>query len=118
LVAHLTKQLRRPSLIVLLTSIDAAAIDQGLLPRVKRLTGRHNVLVASVADPRIAELSAARGDADAVFGAASAELALNTRRQTAAELGRHGVHVVDAIPERFAPALADRYLALKAAGRL
>jgi uncharacterized protein (DUF58 family) len=118
LVAHLSKQLRRPSLIVLFTSIDAAAIDQGLLPQVKRLTNRHNVLVASVADPRIAQLSTARGDADAVFAAASAELALTTRRQTAAELGRHGVHVVDAVPDRFAPALADRYLALKAAGRL
>lgn len=118
LVAHLARQLRRPSLIVLLTSIDAAAIDQGLLPRVRRLTPRHNVIVASVADPRIAELSAARGDADAVFAAASAELALTTRRQTAAELSRYGVHVVDAVPERFAPALADTYLALKAAGRL
>jgi uncharacterized protein (DUF58 family) len=118
LVTHLAKQLRRPSLIVLLTSIDAAAIDQGLLPQVKRLTSRHNVIVASVADPRIAELSTARGDADAVFAAASAELALTTRRQTAAELGRHGVQVVDAVPESFAPALADRYLALKAAGRL
>jgi uncharacterized protein (DUF58 family) len=117
LVTHLTK-LRRPSLIVLLTSIDAAAIDQGLLPQMKRLTNRHNVVVASVADPRIAELSGARGDADAVFAAASAELALATRRQTADELGRYGVHVVDAVPVRFAPALADRYLALKAAGRL
>lgn len=118
LVAHLTKQIRRRSLVVLLTSIDAAAIDQGLLPQVKRLTSRHNVIVASVADPRIAQLASARGDADAVFAAASAELALSTRRQTAAELGRHGVHVVDAVPERFAPALADTYLALKAAGRL
>lgn len=118
LVAHLIKQVRRRSLVVLLTSIDAAAIDQGLLPQVKRLTSRHNVIVASVADPRIAQLAGARGDADAVFAAASAELSLTTRRQTAAELGRHGVHVVDAVPERFAPALADAYLALKAAGRL
>ncbi|HEV2344278.1 MAG TPA: DUF58 domain-containing protein [Actinocrinis sp.] len=118
LVTHLMKQIRRPSLVVLLTSIDAATIDQGLLPQVGRLTGRHNVIVASVADPRIAQLSSARGDADAVFAAASAELALATRRQAAAELRRHGVHVVDAIPDRFAPALADTYLALKAAGRL
>jgi len=33
-------------------------------------------------------------------------------------LTRRGVEVVDAVPERLAPALADRYLALKAAGRL
>jgi uncharacterized protein (DUF58 family) len=118
LVTHLTNRIRRRSLVVLLTSIDAAAIDQGLLPHAKRLTSRHNVIVASVADPRIAELSGARGDADAVFAAASAELALTARRQAAAELSRLGVHVVDAVPEHFAPALADSYLALKAAGRL
>jgi uncharacterized protein (DUF58 family) len=117
LVTHLMR-IRRRSLVVLLTSIDAAAIGEGLLPQMSRLTGRHKVVVGSVADPRIAQLSTARGDADAVFAAASAELALTTRRQVAAELGRHGVEVVDAIPERFAPALADRYLALKAAGRL
>ena len=33
-------------------------------------------------------------------------------------LRRHGVEVVDAPPEDIAPALADAYLALKAAGRL
>lgn len=118
LVTFLLRRIRRPSLVVLLTSIDAAAIGEGLLPRMKRLTGRHRVVVGSVADPRIAQLSAARGDANAVFAAASAELALTTRRQVAAELGRDGVEVVDAVPELFAPALADRYLALKAAGRL
>ncbi|MBS2962157.1 DUF58 domain-containing protein [Actinocrinis puniceicyclus] len=118
LVAHLTKRIRRPSLVVLLTSIDAATIGEGLLPQVRRLTGRHRVLVGSVADPRVAQLASARGDADAVFAAASAELTLSTRRQVAALLGRHGVEVVDAVPERLAPALADRYLALKAAGRL
>ncbi|MET9957246.1 hypothetical protein ABZ135_37620 [Streptomyces sp. NPDC006339] len=31
---------------------------------------------------------------------------------------RHGVTVVDAAPDDLAPALADAYLALKAAGRL
>ena len=31
---------------------------------------------------------------------------------------RHGVDVVDAEPEDLAPALADRYLAMKATGRL
>jgi uncharacterized protein (DUF58 family) len=118
LVSYLVNRVRRRSLVVLLTSIDAAPISEGLLPKIGRLTGRHNVIVASVADPRIAELSTARGTAEAVFSAASAELSLNSRRQTGAELSRQGVHVVDAVPERLAPALADTYLALKAAGRL
>jgi uncharacterized protein (DUF58 family) len=118
LVTYLTERVRRRSLIVLLTSIDAAAITEGLLPQITRLTGKHTIILGSVADPRIALLSQARGDANAVFAAASAEHALESRRQTAAQLERHGVHVVDAVPDRFAPALADKYLALKAAGRL
>ena len=36
----------------------------------------------------------------------------------AARLRRMGVDVVDAEPEELAPALADRYLAMKAAGKL
>ncbi|HEY3869919.1 MAG TPA: DUF58 domain-containing protein [Actinocrinis sp.] len=118
LVDHLVTRVRRRSLVVLLTSIDTAAITEGLLPLIARLTSRHKVVLASVADPRVAQLATARGDADAVFAAASAELAISTRRKTAEELSRHGVHVVDAIPERFAPALADKYLALKASGLL
>jgi hypothetical protein len=33
-------------------------------------------------------------------------------------LRRYGVQVVDAVPANLAPALADAYLGLKAAGRL
>ena len=44
----------RRSLIVLLTSLDAAPIEEGLLPVLPQLTQRHTVLVASVADPHIA----------------------------------------------------------------
>jgi uncharacterized protein (DUF58 family) len=118
LVKYLNTKVRRRSLIVLLTSIDAAPISEGLLGRIKQLTARHQVVIGSVADPRIAELATGRGDADAVFGAASAAHALAERRKTEAELWKHGVHVVDAVPERFAPDLADKYLYLKSTGRL
>jgi uncharacterized protein (DUF58 family) len=40
------------------------------------------------------------------------------RNHIAALLRRRGVEVVDASPDRLAPALADAYLNLKAAGRL
>jgi len=118
LTRHLLTQVRRRSLIVLLTSLDTASINEGLLPELRQLTRKHTVILASVADPRIAELAGARGSANAVFAAASAELALSVRRRTADELGRIGVEVVDAVPVDFAPALADKYLALKARGRL
>jgi uncharacterized protein (DUF58 family) len=118
LTRHLLNRVRRRSLIVLLTSLDTASINEGLLPELRQLTRKHTVLLASVADPRIAELAGARGSAGAVFAAASAELALSVRRRTADELGRIGVEVVDAVPVDFAPALADKYLTLKAQGRL
>ncbi|MFG2438884.1 DUF58 domain-containing protein [Streptomyces sp. NPDC048508] len=108
----------RRSLIVLLTSLDAAPVEEGLLPVLSGLTQRHTVLVASVADPYIARMAKARGDADAVYEAAAAAQAQAERHRTAEQLRRRGVTVVDAIPDDLAPALADTYLALKAAGRL
>lgn len=108
----------RRSLIVLLTSLDAAPVEEGLLPVLSQLTQRHTVLVASVADPYIARMATARGNTDAVYEAAAAAQAQNERHRTAEQLRRHGVTVVDETPDELAPALADAYLALKTAGRL
>lgn len=108
----------RRSLIVLLTTLDAAPVEQGLLPVLPQLTQRHTLLVASVADPHIARMAEARGNAEAVYEAAAAAQAQEERRHTAEQLRRHGVTVVDATPEDLAPTLADAYLALKAAGLL
>ncbi|MFC1233284.1 MULTISPECIES: DUF58 domain-containing protein [Streptomyces] len=108
----------RRSLIVLFTTLDAAPIEEGLLPVLDQLTQRHTVLLASVADPHLARMSKARGNADAVYEAAAAAQAQTERDRTAEQLRRHGVTVVEAIPDNLAPALADAYLALKAAGRL
>jgi len=71
-----------------------------------------------VADPRIEEMARGRGDATAVYEAASAERARAERRHVADLLAKHRVTVVDQPPALIAPALADAYLALKAAGRL
>ncbi|MFC7907549.1 DUF58 domain-containing protein [Streptomyces nigra] len=108
----------RHSLIVLLTALDAAPIEEGLLPVLPQLTRRHTVLLASVADPHIASMAQARGHTDAVYEAASAAQAQADRHRTAEQLRRHGVTLVDAAPDDLAPALADAYLALKTAGRL
>ncbi|MFJ6851212.1 DUF58 domain-containing protein [Streptomyces sp. NPDC091271] len=108
----------RRSLIVLLTSLDAAPIEEGLLPVLPQLTQRHTVLVAAVADPHVEVMTHARGTVDAIYEAAAGTQAQAQRRRTADQLRRHGVTVVDAAPDDLAPALADAYLALKAAGRL
>ncbi|HET6855489.1 MAG TPA: DUF58 domain-containing protein [Streptomyces sp.] len=118
LSATALKHAPRRSLIVLLTSLDAAPVEEGILPILPQLTKRHTVLVASVADPRIEKMAAARGTVDAVYEAAAGSQEQAQRRRTAEKLTRHGVTVVDATPDELAPALADAYLALKAAGRL
>lgn len=108
----------RRSLVVLLTTLDAAPVEEGLLPVLAQLTQRHTVVAASVADPHTARMARARGSVDAVYEAAAAAQARAERDRTAEQLRRRGVTVVDATPEQLAPALADTYLALKAAGRL
>lgn len=109
---------RQRCLVVLLTDLNPAAIEEGLLPHVQLLSSRHQVLLAAVADPRVAEMAAGRGDTTAIYAAAAAVTAQAARSHIAALLGRLGVDVVDAPPDRLAPALADAYLSLKAAGRL
>ncbi|MFB9929341.1 DUF58 domain-containing protein [Amycolatopsis halotolerans] len=118
MVAEVLRRTRRRALVVLLTGLEPAPLEEGLFPVLGSLTARHEVLVASVADPRVAEMAASRGSAEAVYDAAAAERALAGRESSVAWLTRHGVGVVDAVPEELPPSLADRYLALKAAGRL
>jgi uncharacterized protein (DUF58 family) len=118
MAAAVLSRATRRCLVVLLTDLNGAALEEGLLPVLPRLAGRHLVLVAAVSDPRVAAMAAARQDAEAVYDAAAAERLITERRAATARLRRHGVEVVDALPEDLAPALADAYLALKAAGRL
>ncbi len=118
LVAAVRRRIRRSALVVLLTDLNASALDEGLMAVLPQLTAKHQVLIAAVADPRVDRLAAGRADAAEVYDAAAAERARNDRRTIASRLRRSGVDVVDAPPEELAPELADHYLALKASGRL
>ncbi len=118
LAAEALDRAGRRSLVVVLTGLETASIVEGLLPVLGPLTRRHTVVLASVADPALRAVAAARDDADAVYGAAAAEQALAERQQVIALLAQRGVQVVDAPPAELAPDLADAYLELKAAGRL
>jgi len=117
-VAEVLRRERKRALVVLFTALDAAPIEHGLLPVLGSLTSRHTVVLAAVGDPRVAELAQGRGDAAAVYAAASAERTLAERRRVTAALRRRGVTVIDEPADVFASRVADAYLALKAAGRL
>ena len=60
LVGEVLRRVRRRSLVVLFTSLDTAALEEGLLPHLASLTSRHTVLLAAVADPRVEEMAAGR----------------------------------------------------------
>ena len=118
MVAAVQRRIRRRALVVLLTDLNASALDEGLMAVLPQLSAKHQVLIAAVTDPRVDRLAAGRADAAQVYDAAAAERARNDRRAIASRLRRSGVDVVDATPEELAPELADHYLAMKASGRL
>lgn len=107
---------RQRALVLLLTPLEPAAVEEGLLPVLPVLTRHHRVVLASVRDPELERLAAARGTLDEVYDAAAAEQALGRRAHTARLLRALGVDVVDA--DDLPPALADHYLSLKARGLL
>ena len=88
---HVRRATSRHALVVLLTAADTPGTARGLLSVLPQLTARHTVVVASVADPALVEARRARGSLDEVYAASAAERGL-----------------LD----------ADRYLELKATGRL
>jgi uncharacterized protein (DUF58 family) len=118
LASEIMRQVSKRSLIVLFSALDSSSADSGLLPAVRQLAARHQVVVASVADPQLAELAVGRADSAEVYTAAAAELAASQRRSVTERLSRLGVHVVDARAEEFASRVSDAYLDLKAAGKL
>lgn len=106
------------SLVVLLTSLDSGAPEEGILPVAAQLARQHVVVVAAVRDPQLGAMLQERDDAAGVFRAAAAERALLQRAAICTELRQYGVEVVDAEPHQLPPKLADMYIRLKAAGTL
>ncbi len=109
---------RRRSLVVLLTPLEPAAIEESLLPTLATLTRHHRVILASVADPALAAMAADVSSTSLVYDAAAAERTIGLRERTAEVLRRLGVHVIDAEPEHLPVALTDYYLLLKSRGLL
>lgn len=106
------------ALVVVATSIDAPGAAHGLLSAVGQLARHHTVVVSSVTDPDVLAATTERGSRREVYRAAAAERALLDRSRVAAAIRQLGGDVVTGSPADLPPALADRYLALKAAGRL
>ena len=106
------------ALVVLCTSIDAPGASRGLLTALPELSKKHLVVVSSVTDPSVLATAALRSDRREVYLAAAAERALLDQARVSAAIRQSGADVVTGAPADLPPALADRYIALKAAGRL
>ncbi|BDI21684.1 DUF58 domain-containing protein [Herbiconiux sp. L3-i23] len=106
------------SLVVLVTTVESVGSSRALLSVLPQLTKRHVVIVASVTDPDIRAQVGSRSGRSEVYRAAAAERSLLDTDRVAAAIRLQGAEVVTAAPADLPVALTDRYLALKAAGRL
>ncbi|MFT4124281.1 MAG: DUF58 domain-containing protein [Microbacteriaceae bacterium] len=136
------------ALVVLLSTADSPGAARGLLGMLPELVGRHAVVVGTVTDPEALRAASghaagtagggvtghstagrstaghsvtgrsAAADRAAVYRAAAAERALLDASRVARAIRQLGADVVAGSPVELPPALADHYLALKAAGRL
>ena len=106
------------ALVVLLTSAQTPGSSRSLLTTLPELTRQHTVLVVSVADPDVLAATRERADRAEVYRAAAAERAMLDAARVAAAIRQLGAEVVTGAPAELPPAVADAYLALKAAGRL
>jgi len=110
---------RRRTMLVVLTELAEQAVTETLLPALPLIARDHLVVVASVADPEVGDWATASPlEVGAAYRKAAATAALADRRRTVARLRGLGAVVVDALPGRLAPDLADAYLRVKATGRL
>lgn len=106
----------RPSLVVLLTAQDSPEAARTFLGTLPALTERTMVLVASAMDAPAA--SPARRTAEDVYRDAASAHATRDVERVAAAVRRAGGEALIARADVLPPAVADHYLALKAAGRL
>lgn len=108
----------RPALIVVLTAQDAAESARGFLGAFPDATRATSILVGSVTDDGIADLARQRGSREEIYLAAAAERTMRDAENVADAVRRAGGEAIAADPETLPPRIADRYLELKAAGRL
>ncbi len=118
-VARLVQsRLSQRALVVIMTTLDTSAIDGGLLDAVAAIANKHAVVIASVDDPEVRALERSRDDVHSLYAAGAAARGALEQDAVAARVRELGADVLAALPDDLAPAVADRYLDLKASGKL
>lgn len=108
----------RPSLIVVLTAQDSIEGARGFLGALPQPSRGTTTLVAAASDGDLDRLARDTETREAIFLAAAAERTLAEAAEVAEAVQRAGGEALSVDPELLPQSIADRYLALKAAGRL
>ncbi|MDO5672179.1 MAG: DUF58 domain-containing protein [Actinomycetaceae bacterium] len=111
-------QLSQRSLVVLCTGVEGSSLSSGLLRGASFLSTSHKVVVASVEDLEVSELTSKRDTTEDIFLASAALKSLEEKREVMARLVNNGIDVVEANAEQIAPKVADHYLMLKKRGEI
>jgi uncharacterized protein (DUF58 family) len=116
--AEIDRLCRQRSLVILVTGLDPAIYAEGLGTVLPTLAHDHQLIIAHVTDPAVAVHHQQVSDVKDVYDAAATGRLELAMLALADRVTRMGVEIVRAGPDQLAPAVCDRYLALKAAGRL
>jgi uncharacterized protein (DUF58 family) len=110
---------RRRTLLVVVSDLTEAAVEEGLLPALPVALRHHLVVVAGVRDPAVVAMAEGTADGpDGPYLRAAAVEWIEQRRRAAARLEAVGATVVDAPPADLPRLLCETYLRAKATGRL
>lgn len=117
--AAVLRRYPRRALLVLLTELTEPGAMDPLFEAIPVLRARHLVVVGSIRDPELREMETLvpRSPEDAYLKAAASTTVL-ARDRAAARLRAMGCGVIDTVPSQLTGIMADRYLDIKARGRL
>ena len=116
--AQLMARQKRRSLVIVLTNLRGEDGHE-LIPALQVLQSRHLVLLASLRERSVDEAKTRPvADFSGALQFVAADRYFAERREVLAELGARGVLTLDVTAQELAIGLANRYLDIKAAGRL
>lgn len=113
-MSHLGRQLKRRSLIVVLTDFVDTVTAELMLDNLSRLARRHVLIFVSMRDPSTADLAKKLPEAilDVHHSVVAYDL-LREREKVIRRLRRLGIFCIDAPPGAIGPALLNRYIEIK-----
>ncbi len=117
--AYLGAKHKKRSLIVIFTDLASGLAATSIVSQVAPLWPRHLPLLVAISDPSVVELAhIAPQDSPSVYQRAVAEQLLHERTLTMESLRQRGVLTLDVPANQLTIAVVNKYLELKARGRI